>query len=77
MEMKHFITSFLKGYRMDLENYRAIHLLSSFLKIKTKLIHEKLKDIINISDVQQGFRTGRSCIDAVFCSKTEQTILRI
>ena len=28
-----------------------------------------LKEMIKLSDVQQGFRTGRSCIDAVFISK--------
>ena len=54
---------------MDVENYRGIHLLSSFPKITTKIIHEMLKEIIYISDVQQGFRTGRSCIDAAFIVK--------
>ena len=44
-------------------------MLSSFLKITIKVFQENLKGIINISDVQQGFRTGRSCIDAVFIEK--------
>ena len=61
---------------MDLENYRGIHLLSSFLKITTAKIQEKLKEIINIFDVQQGFRTGRSCtsIDDVFIIKQDNVL---
>ena len=43
---------------MDIENYRGIHLLSSFLNVSTKIIEEKLKEIINILYVQQGF-TGK------------------
>ena len=56
---------FKNGDRMDLENYRGMYILSSFFQNNNKIIHEKLKETINISDGQQSFRTARSCIDAV------------
>ena len=32
----------------------------------TNVITNKLNSIISLSDEQQGFRSGRSCVDAVF-----------
>lgn len=60
------ILMFKKGDRKLPENYRGINLLSSTLKLITKIITNKINSIISLSDEQQGFRTGRSCTDAVF-----------
>ena len=34
--------------------------------VTTKIISNKLSKIINLHDEQQGFRKGRSCVDAIF-----------
>ena len=60
---------------MDLKHYRGMHLLGSFFQNNNKNSPGRIKRN-NISDVQQGFRTGRSCIDAVFIVKqlTEKSL---
>lgn len=57
---------FKKGDRKAPQNYRRIHLLSTTLKLTTRIITEKLKTIITLEDEQQVFRSGRSCNDAIF-----------
>lgn len=60
------ILLFKKGDKKLPENYRGINLLNSTLKLTTKIITNKIGSIITLSDEQQGFRSGRSCTDAVF-----------
>ena len=60
------IPIFKKGERRLPDNYRAINLLNTHLKLTTKIIPNKLDKIIKIHDEQQGFRRNRSCIDAIF-----------
>jgi hypothetical protein len=51
-------------------NYRPISLLPIFSKILEKLMHERIMSFINkynlLSDCQYGFRSKRSCEDAVY-----------
>ncbi|XP_045480919.1 uncharacterized protein LOC123685307 [Harmonia axyridis] len=60
------VLMFKKGDKKKPENYRGINLLSTTLKLITKIITNKINNIIFLSDEQQGFRSGRSCKDAVF-----------
>jgi hypothetical protein len=55
------IPIFKKDERGNPENYRWINLLNSHLKMTTAIIADKLTNIIN-----RGFRSGRSCTDAIF-----------
>lgn len=60
------IPLFKKGEKTDPNNYRGINLLSTTLKLTTRIISNKINSITQISEEQQGFRSGRSCNDAVF-----------
>ena len=65
------ISQFKKGQRSDCSNYRGISLLNAGYKIYTKIITNRLKPISEsvLSEEQNGFRVGRSCIDNVFTVK--------
>lgn len=56
---------FKKGDRQEPNNYRGINLLDTTLKLVTKVITNK-NSITSFEDEQQRFRSGRSCVDAVF-----------
>ncbi|XP_065174094.1 uncharacterized protein [Atheta coriaria] len=60
------IMLFKKGDRQIPSNYRGITLLSTTLKITTRIISNKILERTTFGDEQQGFRTGRSCNDAIF-----------
>lgn len=60
------ILLFKKGEKTDPNNYRGINLLCTTLKLTTKIISNKITSLTQISEEQQGFRTGRSCNDAIF-----------
>ena len=57
------ILMFKKGDKKLTSNYRRIYLLSTLLKLLTKIITNKIN---GLQDKQQDFRSGRSCTDAVF-----------
>ena len=60
------ILMFKKGDKKIPSNYRSINLLNTTLKLTTKILTNIINSMITLSDEQQGFRTGRSCTDAVF-----------
>ena len=62
---------FKKGDRENLANYRGISLLNTGYKIFAKIITKKLEEKLDgkILECQNGFRKGRSCIDAAFATK--------
>jgi len=59
-----------KGPLDDPKNYRPISILSTALKLFTKILNERLKEWVasqnKISDFQAGFRKRRSCADHIF-----------
>lgn len=67
-EWKNSITVpiFKKGEKTDPANYRGITLLSTSLKLLTKIIADKISSIMPIREEQQGFRRNRSTTDALF-----------
>ena len=67
---------FKKGDKKLTSNYRGINLLSTSLKLLTKIITNKINGLISLQHEQQGFRSGRSCTDAVFVLRqiTEKSI---
>ena len=70
------ILMFKRGDKKLPSNYRGINLLSTTLKLTTKVITTKINDLTCLADEQQGFRSGRSCTDAVFVIRqiTEKSI---
>ena len=55
-----------KGDPLHCGSYRGIRLLEHPLKVLEKILEKRLRDVVNISDMQCGFMPGRSTIDAMF-----------
>ena len=65
---------FKKGSRLDCNNYRGLSLISHLGKVLERLIQNRLircvEEIISFSpESQNGFRSGRSTVDSIFCSR--------
>lgn len=69
------IPIFKKGEKTDPKNYRGISLMSSVLKLFTKILAEEVMST-GICEEQQGFRNNRSAVDAIFIIRqiTEKAI---
>ena len=63
------------GSKTDVSNYRPISLLSCFSKIFEKLMHSRMVRFLDgnrsLSEMQYGFRKGRSCEHALLVAKNE------
>ena len=59
---------FKMGDRANPSNYRVMNLLYTAYKVYTRILNERLKVIADflLSEVQMGFRRGRSRVDAIF-----------
>ena len=55
---------------MNCSNYRGIKLLSHTIKLWERIIDQRLRDIVSISDEQFGFRPGVGTTDAIFVIRT-------
>ena len=55
---------------MNCSNYRGIKLLSHTITLWERIIDQRLRDIVNISDGQFGFKSGVGTTDAIFVIKT-------
>ena len=59
-----------KGDHMNCSNYRGIKLLSHIMKLWERIIDQRLRDIVSISDGQFGFKSGVGTTDAIFVIRT-------
>ena len=59
-----------KGDHMNCCNYRGITLLSHTMKHWERIIDQRLRDIVSISDGQFGFKSGVGTTDAIFVIRT-------
>ena len=57
-----------KGDHSDCNSYRAISLLSVPGKVFCKIVNRRKLEVTDskVSDMQCGFRGGRSCVDQIF-----------
>lgn len=72
-----FITSiFKKGDKTVCSNYRGISVTASIGRLYGRILKERIENQMTEMEEQSGFRSGRSCIDNVFCLKqlTEKLI---
>ena len=51
---------------MNCSNYRGIKLLSNTMKLWKRIIGQRLRDIVTISDGHFGFKSGFGTTDAIF-----------
>ena len=59
-----------KGDHVNCSNYRGIKLLSHTVKLWDRIIDQRLRDIVNISDGQFRFKSGVGTTDAIFVIRT-------
>lgn len=64
MKNKHYIFMFKKKNKNVADNYRDINILSTNLKLVTKVITNIANKTITLSGEPQGFRFSRSCTEA-------------
>ena len=55
-----------KGSILECSNYRGIKLISHTLKLLERIIDQRLRNIVDLGNIQFGFRRGRSTMDPVF-----------
>ena len=63
-----------KGDLTLCDNWRGISLLDVIGKLFVKIIQRRLQKVAEevLSDLQCGFRSGRGCVDTIFCSRKGQ-----
>ena len=59
-----------KGHHMNCSNYRGIKLLSHTMELWERIIDQRPRDIVSISDGQFGFESGVGTTDAIFVIRT-------
>ena len=55
-----------KGDPLDCGNYQGIKLLEHMLKVMERVLDQRLRELIEIDNMQFGFRKGRGTTDAIF-----------
>ena len=55
-----------KGDALDCGSYRGIKLLEHAMKVFERVMEKRLRKVVNIDDMQCGFRPGRGTTDAIF-----------
>ena len=61
-----------KGDIIECNNYRGIKLMSHFMKLWERVIESRLREIVNIREIQFGFRPGMSTTEPVFALRQLQ-----
>jgi hypothetical protein len=59
-------TTMGQSFIITLYEYKGINLLNTRLKLTTRIITQKSTERIQLKEEEQGFRSGRSCTDAIF-----------
>ena len=54
-----------KGDPLQCNSYRGIRLLEHPMKVMEKVLEKRLREIVNIDEMQRGFMKGRSTTDAI------------
>ena len=55
-----------KGDALECGCYRGIKLLGQVMKVFERVIEKRVRDLINLDDMQFGFRAGKGTTDAIF-----------
>ena len=59
-----------KGDPLDCNSYRPIKLLEHAMKVMERVIDRRLRQVVEISEMQRGFMPGRATTDAIFAIRT-------
>ena len=55
-----------KGSVLECENYRGIKLMAHTMKLWERIIDRRIREIVELDDIQFGFRKGRSTTEPIF-----------
>jgi len=61
-----------KGDALECSSYRGIKLTEHVMKVLERVVEKRVRDSINLDDMQLGFRPGRGTTDAIFIVKQVQ-----
>ena len=61
-----------KGDALECGSYRGIKLLDQVMKVFERVIEKKVRDRVQLDDMQFGFRAGRGTTDAIFVVRQVQ-----
>ena len=61
-----------KGSVLDCENYRGIKLMSQTMKLWERIIENRIREIVELSNIQIGFRRGMSTTEPIFALRILQ-----
>ena len=64
-------STFKKGDLTQCDNWHGISLLDMMEKLFVKVIQGRLQAVVEdvLTDSQCGFRSGRGCVDTIFCAQ--------
>ena len=65
-----------KGDVMECGSSRGIKLLEHGMKVMESVLDKRIREVVNISEMQYGFRAGRSTTDAIFIARQLQEKFR-
>lgn len=68
-KLSYISSIYKKGDRKNCGNYRGISVLSSIGRLYGRILTKRLEQQTSITEEQSGFRSGRSCVDNLFCIK--------
>ena len=61
-----------KGAAVERGNYRGLKLLEHAMKVFERVLEQKIREKVEINDMQFGFMPGKGCIDAIFVARQLQ-----
>ena len=61
-----------KGSVMDCASYRGVKLLEHGMKVVARLLEKRLRRLVKVDQMQFGFMSGRSTLDAIFILRRMQ-----
>ena len=61
-----------KGSVMDCASYRGVKLLEHGMKVVERLLEKRLRRLVKVDQMQFGFISGRSTVDAIFIFRKMQ-----
>ena len=61
-----------KGDILECNNYRGIKLMEHIIKIYERVLDKRLREVIQVDEMQFEFMPGRSTVDAIFIMRQKQ-----
>ena len=70
--MSTVVPIYKKGSVMDCASYRSVKLLEHGMKVVERLLEKRLRRLVKVDQMQFGFMSGKSTVDAIFILRRMQ-----